>query len=91
MKGTKDLAARSHTRSQRAIRKAAQQGRLVSHCQKISGSWIIDNRPLDGYIGVREAAKQLHLSPRRVQQLCKSHGLPAVKIGDVWVVKSFRR
>jgi excisionase family DNA binding protein len=82
-------SAATPTRSARSIRRKAVDGSGAFYSKKISGAWIIcrgRDIPAD-LIGVEEAARRLHRSKRRVQQLCRRGELNAQKVGGVWLVK----
>lgn len=67
----------------------AVDGSGTFYAKKISKAWIISRgRDIPAeIIGVEEAARRLHRSRRRVQQLCRRGELNAQKVGGVWLVK----
>ena len=81
--------AATPTRSARSIRRKAVDGSGTFYAKKISKAWIIcRGRDIPAeIIGVEEAARRLHRSKRRVQQLCRRGELNAEKVGGVWLVK----
>ena len=43
--------------------------------------------PLDHIMGVSQASEQWGLDPSTIKKMCNSGRIPAVKIGDTWIMR----